>query len=417
MKDDSRKVDLSDHDEGIDSHTARESEQETSEKAFIEATELSDSCQRGVKSLDVGGSPHCSCCREELCAGEVSRLQGWLESFRRLLPPQHQALPPPCSGEDGEEVDPYTTLSWPDIAEVEGRLSPSLCGSNTLVTLVTGDQVSGSWVQGRREGRGSSQGPTFLARGVERVWGSYSQGRLEGVAMVELEGGLNLTARVVEGRLEGVGVGRGVGVTQLLIQTYRRGRAVGATWRGLQGGGWLHGVLDREGQLTGEEVVYIYPDLRTCLVGRFQGGRMESAREGRLVGVQGEGEDLLRAVVRMVRREVYSYSPSTSLQLTVPPLLRDPYERRYVDVRPSLQQGAGEGVFAVTPLPAGTVACFYHGIYMGVGQPSPQLCPDYQIFMDWAAAPLSPSLDMLEQHWSSASYRASLGHKVGVTIL
>ena len=73
---------------------------------------------------------------------------------------------------------------------------------------------------------------------------------------------------------------------------------------------------------------------------------------------------------------------------------------------------AGEGVFAVTDIPQDTFVCFYHGIYIEEGANSPQENCDYQIFIDWRAAPASPSLDILADAWSYQDYKASLGHKV-----
>lgn len=134
----------------------------------------------------------------------------------------------------------------------------------------------------------------------------------------------------MEGRLEGVVVGRMVGGRgeALLLQLYQGGRRVGRGWRREEGGGWLHGALDYRGRVEGEGVVFLYPDLSTCLVGRWREGRMEEAREGVLVRVVEEEGRLLEVEGREVGEEVHTYSPSTCEALTVPPLLQDPYERR-----------------------------------------------------------------------------------------
>ena len=51
--------------------------------------------------------------------------------------------------------------------------------------------------------------------------------------------------------------------------------------------------------------------------------------------------------------------------------LADPYEAGRIAVRNSELAGAGEGVFALRDLPADTVACFYHGLYLQPDEASP----------------------------------------------
>lgn len=54
------------------------------------------------------------------------------------------------------------------------------------------------------------------------------------------------------------------------------GIPVGVCWRGLIGGAWLYGEVDDIGEFTGDEIAYIYPDLKTALIGRFINGTMVS---------------------------------------------------------------------------------------------------------------------------------------------
>ncbi len=41
--------------------------------------------------------------------------------------------------------------------------------------------------------------------------------------------------------------------------------------------------LDEEGRLSGDEIAFVYPDLKTALVGKFEGSLMISARERKIV--------------------------------------------------------------------------------------------------------------------------------------
>ena len=44
------------------------------------------------------------------------------------------------------------------------------------------------------------------------------------------------------------------------------------------------GELDQEGSYTGE-AAYLYPDLSTAIVGKFDAGKLRVGREARLVGL------------------------------------------------------------------------------------------------------------------------------------
>ena len=185
---------------------------------------------------------------------------------------------------------------------------------------------------------------------------------------------------------------------------------MGPAWRRLEGGGWLHGVLDMWGMFTGDNIIYIYPDMITCLVGKFREGVMIEARESRVERVI-KGEMLeVRCTTPDPTGPIYSYQPSDNLRLKVDFQQQDPYERDRVECRVSGLENAGEGVFAVTDIAEDTVACFYHGLYLLPGQASSDENSDYQIYLDWCAAPHSPALDIPAEAYTQ--YKASLGHKV-----
>ena len=58
------------------------------------------------------------------------------------------------------------------------------------------------------------------------------------------------------------------------IGRFEDGIPTGICWRGLVGGAWLYGEVDEIGEFTGDQIAYIYPDLRTCLLGKFINGTM-----------------------------------------------------------------------------------------------------------------------------------------------
>ena len=48
----------------------------------------------------------------------------------------------------------------------------------------------------------------------------------------------------------------------------------GYCWKGLLGGAWIHGKVNEQGEFTGNDIAYVYPDFKTALVGKFENGIM-----------------------------------------------------------------------------------------------------------------------------------------------
>jgi histone-lysine N-methyltransferase SETD7 len=195
------------------------------------------------------------------------------------------------------------------------------------------------------------------------------------------------------------------------IGQYVGGLPSGYIWKMLEGGGWLHGRVDHNGKLTGDDIMYIYPDLNTCLVGRFTDGVMEATKEAHVERFRWV-DNILVVEVGETTGPDFSFSPSTSEYMTVNWLQQDPYERDRVECLTSHIEGAGVGLFFKRNLPAGTYVSFYHGLYFQLGKMSPEPTCSYQIFLDWDKAPHSEYLDLMPEAWSHKQYCATLGHKV-----
>ncbi len=74
----------------------------------------------------------------------------------------------------------------------------------------------------------------------------------------------------------------------LKISWYRDGHRVGYAWESKAGGGWVCGKVNEEGQLSGDEMAYLYPDKYTAIVGSFRKGTLVRGSESRLKDVQVE---------------------------------------------------------------------------------------------------------------------------------
>jgi len=194
------------------------------------------------------------------------------------------------------------------------------------------------------------------------------------------------------------------------------------------GGGYLTGVLNGEGEMTGDEIAYIYPDFKTALIGSFEKGFMKSAREGKVVGeLLCDSEWGLPFVDFLLVEEnevIFSYDPATNESFGSSPHLPDPMDAANVEVKASNVAGGGEGAFALRDLDAGDVVALYNGLIYTKDQRDVHLqkchnndafsveerraCTKYQIELD--TAPLT--IDFPPWMDGSQHYSATSAHKV-----
>jgi hypothetical protein len=183
----------------------------------------------------------------------------------------------------------------------------------------------------------------------------------------------------------------------------------GAMWKGLIGGAYLVGNVDDDGEMFGDDCVFIYPDLRTAISGNFRGGQLVSGRTHEIVDFVIPGVGLPRPI--LAKR---GYGPSVSRGVSTRktmsshPMQQDLWEKDRVEVRQSRisEEMAGEGLFALKPINAGQVVALFNGVRV--------LCPrndqtewsEYRIRLngEW-------DLDVPADSRSTEQYRATLGHK------
>ena len=77
---------------------------------------------------------------------------------------------------------------------------------------------------------------------------------------------------------------------------FSRGKMSGHVWWSVLGGGWIHGPVNSvTGELTGDELMYIYPDMEHVLFGTFKRGAMVRAEPTTVTDI---GETMQPAGVR-----------------------------------------------------------------------------------------------------------------------
>jgi histone-lysine N-methyltransferase SETD7 len=148
-----------------------------------------------------------------------------------------------------------------------------------------------------------------------------------------------------------------------LFCCFVNGHQHGPAWKGLIGGGFL---VSPSLEFTSADTVFLYPDCRTALVGRFSSGVMVEAFLADVVGMAehcGINCGMFAPRIgNVVETQPYSFDLSTSDRLSLHPLLPDPYERYFCLVTTSRITSAGDGVFSRVDVLEGTIVAFYNGV-------------------------------------------------------
>ena len=135
----------------------------------------------------------------------------------------------------------------------------------------------------------------FLEQNISTIKAIFTEGQLTGDSVqVHLCNDQILSAKVKQGILHGPASIFGLTLQLPLAEEYSRdnetifrahlspgetlggllnyenGEPVGSVWIGTIGGGFLHGKLDENFELTGEDIAYVYPDHSTAYYGRFE---------------------------------------------------------------------------------------------------------------------------------------------------
>lgn len=139
---------------------------------------------------------------------------------------------------------------------------------------------------------------------------------------------------------------------------------------------------------------------------------MVEAYSGEVVGASGFCSPYCGAVwpvVGNVGREPFAFDPSTSSSISSAPLLPDPYEGHFARG----VAGAAPGVYAASPVLAGTVVAFYNGV-RAAADDEEEDDEDEREEAGLNRVALTEDLDLTVPlgDRDTGSYCASLGHKV-----
>ena len=148
---------------------------------------------------------------------------------------------------------------------------------------------------------------------------------------------------------------------------YKNGHAQGTFWVGLIGAypySYLHGQISSlDGSISGNNIAYIYGDMETSFVGKFENRVMIEAKYKNVMEMACDDNGI--PYVSKFSDEpsaIFYHEPPNNISFGAgPPGVPDPFENKMVDLRTSNIPNSGQGVFLKKDAKAGTVISLYDG--------------------------------------------------------
>ena len=148
------------------------------------------------------------------------------------------------------------------------------------------------------------------------------------------------------------------------ISYYDNGIRIGIAYEFKVGGGFIVGQVDQLGNMTGNDIAYVYPDFESMLVGEFKNGELVSGYAAELADFTSSPNGFLKPLYELKGHETMSFSQSNDTFIGQGPLIRDPMEEKYLYVSNSTIKDAGRGVFLKRKASKGQVIGYYNGVRM-----------------------------------------------------
>ena len=96
----------------------------------------------------------------------------------------------------------------------------------------------------------------------QSVVGSFKDGKLDGLIQIYGKMTVDPKGHLSSYLFEGL----------TFLGWFEKGKPVGPCWKFLVGGTYIYGIVDKNGDFTGQDIAFIYQDLELALVGEFKDG-------------------------------------------------------------------------------------------------------------------------------------------------
>ena len=149
--------------------------------------------------------------------------------------------------------------------------------------------------------------------------------------------------------------------------------AHGNFWAGMIGGrqnnGYLHGMISpTDGTISGDRISYVYPDMETALLGRFEDRIMRDAQETTIEAITVDEIGIWKAAIYIQPKpkspHFYYEPPSNTTFGSGPKGVIDPYERRLLiseATTDTVCAAKKKGIFAGRDIVSGTLVSSFGG--------------------------------------------------------
>lgn len=187
--------------------------------------------------------------------------------------------------------------------------------------------------------------------------------------------------------------------------------------------GFLYGHVDDRGMFTGDNITFIYPDLRSGITGKFFNGKLMAGVEVEITGEKCSGgiKEISFRTVEKRKEIVWKKENMNDTYIGMHPTVRDPFERRSTYIGESALPGSGEGIFAKRYFLPGKLVSYFSGLKVkqsqifppGMNKAEKEIAGSY--YFGFGAFPGFPEhlcIDIPPRYRHVKDYRTTLGHKV-----
>ncbi|XP_023343893.1 histone-lysine N-methyltransferase SETD7 [Eurytemora carolleeae] len=261
---------------------------------------------------------------------------------------------------DAPTIEPYPSLDKLAFTYQGGRDKERKFHGRGSLEFDNGCSMSGEWKNGEREGKFRMDADDKTQVCFLECF--YVKNKIQGKVCLQFSTGVWVSGYAKDSVLHGFCKYYSPDKKLTHAGMTRNGKLFGTCWKFLPGGGLVVGRVDSEGEFSGPNIAYIYPDFSTGLLGVFKEGDMVTAQAVTLQDLRTEYNCIKVPVFSTPKEDIFRLEKSTTTWLTENTMLEDPYEKLTVYVKTSNTPGASDGLFAARDLKCNTIAAFYNGI-------------------------------------------------------